>query len=197
MQTWMWAVKYPDMMDIAVPMASLPSAMSGRNWMLRRMLTESIRKDPLWMGGNYKEPPPSWQFASVFFATATNGGNQGLQKIAPTSDMGDALLKRRLTPPLAGDANDHLYQWESSKDYDVSAGLERIKATVLVINSADDERNPPELGILEKALPRIKNAKALIIPGSPDTLGHGTTGNARFWKTEVGQLLQSAPKLPR
>jgi homoserine O-acetyltransferase len=68
---------------------------------------------------------------------------------------------------------------------------------VLVINSADDERNPPELGILEKALPRIKNAKALIIPGSPDTLGHGTTGNSRFWKVEVGQLLQSAPKLPR
>jgi homoserine O-acetyltransferase len=197
MQTWMWAVKYPDMMDIAVPMASLPSAMSGRNWMLRRMLTESIRKDPLWMGGNYKEQPPSWQFASVFYATATNGGNQGLQKIATTSDRGDALLKQRLTPPLAGDANDHLYQWESSKDYDPSAGLERIKATVLVINSADDERNPPELGILEKALPRIKNAKALIIPGSPDTLGHGTTGNSRFWKAEVGQLLQSAPKLPR
>jgi len=197
MQTWVWAVKYPDMMDIAVPMASLPSAMSGRNWMLRRMLTESIRKDPLWMGGNYKEQPPSWQFASVFYATATNGGNQGLQKIAATSDMGDTLLKRRLTPPLAGDANDHLYQWESSKDYDPSAGLERIKASVLVINSADDERNPPELGILEKALPRIKNAKALIIPGSQDTFGHGTTGNSRFWKTEVGALLQSAPKLPR
>ena len=197
MQTWMWAMNYPDMMDIAVPMASLPSAMSGRNWMLRRMLTESIRKDPLWMGGNYKEPPPSWQFASVFYATATNGGNQGLQKIAPSSDRGDALLKQRLTPPLAGDANDHLFQWESSKDYEPSAGLEKIKATVLVINSADDERNPPELGILEKALPRIKNAKAFIIPGSPDTFGHGTTGNARFWKKEVGELLQSAPRLQR
>jgi len=197
MQTWMWAVKYPDMMDIAVPMASLPSAMSGRNWMLRRMLTDSIRKDPLWMNGNYKEAPPSWQFASVFYAAATNGGNLGLQKIAPTSDRGDALLKQRLTAPFAGDANDHLYQWESSKDYDPSAGLERIKARVLVINSADDERNPPELGILEKALPRIQNAKTLIIPGSPDTFGHGTTGNARFWKSEVGQLLQSAPKLSR
>ena len=197
MQTWMWAMKYPDMMDIAVPMASLPSAMSGRNWMLRRMLTESIRKDPLWMGGNYKEPPPSWQFASVFYSTATSGGNQGLQKIAPTSDKGDALLKQRLTPPLAGDANDHLFQWESSKDYDPSADLERIKATVLVINSADDERNPPELGVLEKALPRIRNAKTLIILGSPDTFGHGTTGNARFWKKEVGELMQSAPRLAR
>jgi homoserine O-acetyltransferase len=197
MQTWMWAMKYPDMMDIAVPMASLPSAMSGRNWMLRRMLTESIRKDPLWMGGNYKEPPPSWQFASVFYSTATSGGNQGLQKIASTSDKGDALLKQRLTAPMPGDANDHLFQWESSKDYDPSADLERIKATVLVINSADDERNPPELGILDKALPRIKNAKALIIPGSPDTFGHGTTGNARFWKKEVGELMQTAPQLKR
>jgi homoserine O-acetyltransferase len=197
MQTWMWAQKYPDMMDIAVPMASLPSPMSGRNWMLRRMLTESIRRDPLWMDGNYTQQPPSWQFASVFYATATNGGNQGLQKIAPTSDKGDALLKQRLTPPLAGDANDHLYQWESSKDYDPSAGLERIQATVLVINSADDERNPPELGVLEKALPRIKRAKAFIIPGSPDTFGHGTTGNARFWKKEVADLLQTAPRLNR
>jgi homoserine O-acetyltransferase len=197
MQTWMWAMKYPDMMDLAVPMASLPAPMSGRNWMLRRMLTESIRKDPLWMGGNYTQQPPSWQFASVFYSTATSGGNQGLQKIAPSSDKGDALLKQRLSAPMPGDANDHLYQWESSKDYDPSAELEKIKATVLAINSADDERNPPELGILEKALPRIKNAKALVIPGSPDTFGHGTTGNARFWKKEVGELLQSAPKLSR
>ena len=197
MQTWMWAMKYPDMMDLAVPMASLPAPMSGRNWMLRRMLTESIRKDPLWMGGNYTQQPPSWQFASVFYSTATSGGNQGLQKIAPSSDKGDALLKQRLTAPMPGDANDHLFQWESSKDYDPSAELEKIKATVLVINSADDERNPPELGILEKALPRIKNAKALVIPGSPETFGHGTTGNARFWKKEVGELLQSAPKLSR
>ena len=197
MQTWMWAIQYPGMMDIAVPMASLPSPMSGRNWMLRRMLTESIRNDPLWMGGNYTQHPPSWQFASIFYGTATIGGNQGLQKIAPTSDKGDALLKQRLSAPFAGDANDHLYQWESSKDYDPSGGLERIQASVLVINSADDERNPPELGVLEKALPRIKMAKALVIPGSPDTLGHGTTGNARFWKKEVTDLLQTAPKLAR
>jgi homoserine O-acetyltransferase/O-succinyltransferase len=196
MQTWIWAQMYPEMMDIAVPMASLPSPMSGRNWMLRRMLSESIRNDPLWMQGDYSKPPPSWQFASIFFSTATNGGTLGLQRLTPTSDAGNALLKQRLSAPFAGDANDHLYQWESSKDYDASHDLEKIQATVLVINSADDERNPPELGILEKALPRIKNAKAFVIQGSPETSGHGTTSNAKFWKNELESILDSAPRLP-
>ena len=195
MQTWLWATRYPDMMDIAVPMASMPLPMSGRNWMLRRMLTESIRRDPMWQEGNYTQQPPSWQFASVFYATATNGGAQGLQKIAPSSDLGDALLQERLSTHFPGDANDHLFQWESSKDYDPSAGLGNIKAQILVINSADDERNPPELGVLERWLPTLKNARALIIPASPDTLGHATTGHARFWKHEVEAMLKR-PRQP-
>ena len=193
MQTWMWAQAYPDMMDIAVPMASLPTEMSGRNWMLRRMLTESIRNDPEWMGGNYAKQPRSLQFASVFYGAATIGGNQGLFKIAPTREKADALLKQRLTGPFAGDANDHLYQWESSRDYNPSPGLDRIKATVLAINSADDERNPPELGVLDREIKRVKNGRVLLIPGSPDTFGHGTTGNAKFWKKELAELMQSAP----
>lgn len=195
MQTWMWASMYPHAMDIAVPMASLPIAMSGRNWMLRRMLTESIRNDPEWMGGNYVKQPRSLQFASVFFATATNGGNQGLYKIGPTSEKSDAVLKQRLTAAFRGDANDHLYQWESSRDYDPSAKLDQIKATVLVINSADDERNPPELGVLEREMKRVKNGRVFLIPGSPDTFGHGTTGNAKFWKNELIDLMRSAPRL--
>jgi homoserine O-acetyltransferase len=195
MQTWLWAQKYPDAMDIAVPMASLPTAMSGRNWMLRRMLTESIRNDPEWMGGNYTRQPRSLQFASVFYATATIGGNQGLFKLAPTREQADALLKQRLNGPFAGDANDHLYQWESSGDYNPGSGLERIKATLLAINSADDERNPPELGVLDREIKRVKNGRVLLIPGSPDTFGHGTTGNAKFWKKDLAELLQSAPHL--
>jgi len=196
MQTWMWAEKYPGMMDVAVPMASLPSAMGGRNWMLRRMLTESIRNDPEWMGGNYTKQPRSLQFASVFFNAATIGGNQGLYKIAPTSARADALLKERLTGPFPGDANDQLYQWESSRDYDPSKGLEQIRATLLAINSSDDERNPPELGILDREIKRVRNGRVLLIPGSPDTFGHGTTGNARFWKKELAEVLQTAPRLP-
>ncbi len=194
MQTWMWAQKYPDAMDIAVPMASLPTEMSGRNWMLRRLLTESIRNDPEWMGGNYTQQPKSLQFASVFFGTATLGGNQGLFKLAPTREKADALLKQRLTAPFTGDANDHLYQWESSRDYNPSPGLDRIKATLLAINASDDERNPPELGVLDSEIKRVKNGKVLIIHGSADTFGHGTTGNARFWKKDLATLLQSTPR---
>ena len=195
MQTWMWAQKYPDMMDIAVPMASLPTEMSGRNWMLRRMLTESIRNDPEWMGGNYTKQPRSLQFASVFYGAATIGGNQGLFKVAATREKADALITQRLTGPFNGDANDHLYQWESSGDYNPSRGLDRIKATLLAINSADDERNPPELGVMEREIKRVKNGRALLIPGSSDTFGHGTTAFARFWKKDLAEVLQTAPRL--
>lgn len=194
MQTWMWAQKYPDAMDVAVPMASLPTEMSGRNWMLRRLLTESIRNDPEWQGGNYAKQPKSLQFALVYFAAATNGGNQGLYKAAPTREKADALLKQRLGAPFSGDANDQLFQWESSRDYNPSAGLERIRATLLAINSADDERNPPELGVLEREIRRVPNGRVLLIPGSSETFGHGTTGSAKFWKKELAELLQTAPR---
>lgn len=195
MQTWIWAHKYPDMMDIAVPMASMPTEMSGRNWMMRRLIVDSIRNDPAWMNGNYAKQPRSLQFASAFYATATNGGNQATYRLAPTREKADALLDERLNGPFAGDANDHLYQWDSSRDYNPSTHLDRIKATLLAINSADDERNPPELGVMEREIARVKNARLMLIPGSPQTSGHGTTARAIFWKKEVGELLASAPKL--
>jgi homoserine O-acetyltransferase/O-succinyltransferase len=193
MQTWIWAQKYPDFMDIAVPMASLPTEMSGRNWMMRRLIIDSIRNDPEWMNGNYTKQPRSLQFASVFFAIGTSGGNQGLHKLAPTREKADALLNQRLKAPFVGDANDHLYQWESSRDYNPAPGLERIRATVLAINSADDERNPPELGVLDREIKRVKNGRVLLIPGSEETFGHGTTSRAKFWKKELAELLQSVP----
>ncbi|MEJ8839807.1 alpha/beta fold hydrolase [Ramlibacter sp. AN1133] len=194
MQTWMWAQKYPGMMDIAVPMASLPTPMSGRNWTLRRLLTESIRRDPAWNNGNYTAQPPGFQLASIFFATATNGGNHSYMKAGPNREKADEALEARLKG-FRGDANDHLLQWESSADYNPSAGLEKITATLLAINSADDERNPVELGILERELRRVKNGRAYVIPASEQTLGHGTTGNARFWKQELENVLKTAPQL--
>nr|WP_315229305.1 alpha/beta fold hydrolase [uncultured Limnohabitans sp.] len=194
MQVWLWGMTHPEFMDVMVPMASMPSEMSGRNWMMRRLITDSIRNDPEWMGGNYTTQPRSWQFASVFYATATSGGHQALQRLAPTREKADHLLDQRLKAAFPGDANDHLYQWDSSRDYNPLANLEKIKATVLAINSADDERNPPELGVMDKVLKRIPNSRLLLIPASDQTAGHGTTGQAKWWKTEVEALLKAAPR---
>jgi len=194
MQTWIWAQKYPGFMDVAVPMASLPTEMASRNWMTRRLIIDSIRNDPEWMNGNYTRQPRSAQFASVFFGIATSGGNQGLHKAAPTREKADQLLDSRLKAPFPADANDVLYQWDSSRDYNPSAGLERIQATLLAINSADDERNPPEVGVLEREIRRVKNGRVLLVPGSEETAGHGTTARAKYWKKELAELLQSAPR---
>ena len=195
MQVWMWAQKYPGYMDIAVPMASLPVAMSGRNWMTRRMISDLIRSDPEWQGGNYIQQPRSLKLATVYFGVATSGGNERLYKSAPTREKADELLRQRLAAPSTADANDQLYQWESSADYDPSAGLERIQATLLAINSADDERNPPELGVLDTEIKRVKRGRILLIPGSVDTAGHGTTGQARWWKKDLAELLRTAPRV--
>ncbi|QJR11945.1 Homoserine O-acetyltransferase [Usitatibacter rugosus] len=195
METWIWAQKYPDMMDVAVPMASLPSEMASRNWMMRRLIIDSIRNDPEWMDGNYTKQPKSAQFASVFFGIATNGGDLGYAKTAATREKADALLDARLKAPFPADANDVLYQWDSSRDFNPSAGLEKIKATLLAINAADDERNPPIVGTLDREIKRVKNGRVLLIPASNETTGHGTTGNARFYKKELAELLQSAPRM--
>jgi homoserine O-acetyltransferase len=194
METWIMAQKYPGFMDMAVPMASLPSEMAGRNWMTRRLIIDSIRNDPEWMNGNYTKQPRSAQFASVFYGIATLGGNQALHKAAPTREKADQLLNARLAAPFPADANDVLYQWDASRDYNPSAGLERIETVLLAINSADDERNPPELGILDREIKRVKNGRVLLIPGSEDTAGHGTTAQAKFWKKELAELLQAAPR---
>jgi homoserine O-acetyltransferase len=194
MAAWMWGEKYPDFMDTLVPMASQPSPMSSRNWMMRRLIIDSIRNDPDWKNGNYTNQPRSAQFVSVFYGIATSGGALAYQKLAPTREAADKLLDERLAVPFRADANDVLYQWASSGDYDPSPGLERIQATVLAINSADDERNPPETGIMDRELKRIKNARLYLIPASEDTRGHLTVAFPKFWKQQLQDLLQTAPR---
>jgi homoserine O-acetyltransferase len=194
MQTWMWAQRWPGFMDIAVPMASLPAAMSGRNWMMRRLLVESIRSDPDYNEGNYTKQPRAAQVASVFFSTGTSGGNWGHYRAAPTREKGDEIVKQRIGGPFNADANDLVYQWESSYDYDPSPGLERIEARLLAVNAADDERNPPELGVLDREIKRVRNGRVLLIPAGEQTTGHATTGNARFYRDALGQLLRETPK---
>lgn len=194
MHTWVWAQKHPAFMDVAVPMASLPSQMSGRNWMMRRLLIDGIRNDPEWKEGNYTQQPRSFQFASVLFSIGTNGGSQALFKQAPTRETADAYVAKRLQAPFKADANDHIYQWDASRDYNPEPHIDKIEAALLAINSADDERNPPELGLLEAAMKRVKNGRALVIPGGPDTGGHGTAMQANLWAKDLAAFMAKTPR---
>ena len=194
MHTWIWGVAHPDFMDALVPMAAQPTAMSSRNWMTRRMLIDAVRKDPAWHDGNYTTQPPSLRMANVFFGIATSGGTLAYQAMAPTREQADRLVDAREAAPFTADANDFLYQFDAARDYDPSPKLERIGAAVLAINSADDERNPPETGLMDQALRRIGNARLLLIPASAETRGHGTTGNAAFWKLQLQEFLNTVPQ---
>jgi homoserine O-acetyltransferase/O-succinyltransferase len=194
MHAWIWAERYPDMMDAVVPMASQPTPMAARNWMMRRMMLETIRNDPDYNDGNYTTQPRMMKYAVNMFQIATGGGTLGYQTLAPTTAKADQMIDERLATPITADANDFVYQWEASHDYDPSNNLERVEATVLAINAADDERNPPETGVTEAAIKRIKNARLYLIPASTATRGHLTTGNAKFYNEQLRKLLEAVPQ---
>jgi homoserine O-acetyltransferase len=194
MHTFVWASRYPDYMDALVPMATQPTPMASRNWMLRRLKIEMIRQDPSYMGGEYTEQPKMLKLADVFYTAATNGGTLALQQAAPTRDKADKLVDQRLAAPFNADANDYIYAWDSSAAYDPTPGLDKITAPLLLINAADDERNPPETGITERELKRVKNGRLYLIPASEETRGHGTTGMAKFWKNELQAFLETVPR---
>jgi homoserine O-acetyltransferase len=194
MHTWLWAERYPDFMDAAVPMASQPTDMAARNWMLRRMMLETIRNDPDYNGGNYTTQPRMMKYAVTAYGIASAGGTLGYQTLAPTAAKADKMVDERLATPIPADANDFIYQWESSHDYNPSAGLEKITATLLAINAADDERNPPETGLMTEAIKRIGNGRLYLIPASTETRGHSTTGSAKFYAEQLRELLQAAPQ---
>jgi homoserine O-acetyltransferase len=194
MHAWIWGVRYPQMMDAVVPMASQPTAMAARNWMLRRMMIETIRNDPDYKDGNYTAQPRMMKYAVNAYQIATGGGTLGYQTLAPTTAKADKMVDDRLAVAVTADANDFLYQWEASHDYDPSAGMEKIAATLLAINAADDERNPPETGVTDAAIKRVTNGKLYLIPASTETRGHLTTGNAKFYSQQLRELLQTAPQ---
>jgi len=197
MHVWLWGEKYPDFMDALVPMACQPTPMSARNWMMRRMIIDSVRNDPDWNGGNYTTQPKAVKAAAVFFGIATSGGTLAYAKLAPTRAAADKMLDERLAAPFTADANDFMYQWDASGDYDPTLGLSRIAARVLLINSADDERNPPETGLTEAAMKQVKNGRLYLIPASAETRGHGTTGNAKFYAKQLAAFLQDVPATAR
>ena len=194
MHTWLWGGRYPDFADALVPMASQPTPMASRNWMMRRLMIETIKQDPAYNNGDYAEQPKAMRLAAVFYATGTSGGDLAYQKLAPTRAAADKMVDERLKAPFSADANDYIYAWESSAAFDPTAGLEKINAALLAINAADDERNPPETGITEAAMKKVRGGRLLLIPASEETRGHGTTGMAKFYAKELAAFLESVPR---
>ena len=174
-------------------MASTPTAMASRNWMMRRIMLDTIRNDPEYNGGNYTSQPRMMKYAIVAYGIASIGGTLAYQQQAPTAAKANKIVDDRLAAPITADTNDFLYQWSSSEDYNATDGLEKIEASLLLINSADDERNPPETGLTDAAMKRVKNGKLYLIPASTETRGHGTTGNAKFYTKQLAEFLQGLP----
>jgi homoserine O-acetyltransferase len=189
MQAWLWGERHPDFMDALMPLASLPDQISGRNRVWRRTVIDAIRNDPEWKGGEYTAQPPSLRtgLSMLYFM----GSNPVLrQQQAPTLAATDDALEAYVdTGMRTTDANDLLYQLEASRDYDPGPALEKIEAPLIAVNSADDLINPPELGILEREIKRVKRGQAVVLPVSPATRGHGSHTVAELWKQYLEKLL--------
>jgi len=194
MHTWLWGELHPDFMDALLPLASLPTQISGRNRAWRRMVIDAIRNDPAWNGGEYETQPPSLRTAAeMLWLMSSNPVLR--QKDAPTLGKTDEVLDKFVEQIVkTDDANDVLYALEASHDYDPGPNLEKIKAPLLAINSADDQINPPELGILEQEIKRVPHGRAIVIPFSDKTRGHGSHTLAALWKDQLLDLLKETEK---
>jgi homoserine O-acetyltransferase len=190
MHTWLWGQRYPEFMDALLPLACLPTQVSGRNRLWRNMAAGAIRTDPEWKGGEYTAQPHGLRLAAQVLQFMSSSPVVR-QKQGPTSKQADAFFAKELAGMLARlDANDVLYAVESSRDYDPGPGLEKIRAPLLAINFADDLINPPELGILEREIKRVNKGRAIVIPASRETVGHGTHTKAAVWKEHLERLLK-------
>jgi homoserine O-acetyltransferase len=193
MHTWMWGEMYPDFMDGLVPLASVPTQIAGRNRMWRRMVLDSIRDDPAWNGGEYAKQPPGLEGATRILVLMA-GSTVQAQKEAPTRDAADKLLADQMRARSNGvDANDMLYYFDASREYDPSPLLDRITAPLLAINSADDLINPPELGLMEKLMPRVAKGQYVLVPISSETRGHGTHTWPALWQEHLKAFLGTLP----
>jgi homoserine O-acetyltransferase/O-succinyltransferase len=194
MHSWLWAERYPDFMDAVMPLASLATQISGRNRGWRRIVIDAIRNDPAWNGGEYKSQPPSLRTAAeMLWFMSSNPVLR--QKEAPTLAKTDEVLDKFVDQIVkTDDANDVLYAVEASHDYDPGPNLEKIKAPLLAVNSADDLINPPELGILEHEIKRVPHGRAIVIPLSDKTRGHGSHTVAALWKDDLVNLLKESEK---
>jgi homoserine O-acetyltransferase len=196
MHTWLWGELHPDFMDALMPLASLPTQISGRNRAWRRMVIDAIRNDPSWDGGEYKTQPPSLRTAAgMLWFMSSNPVLR--QKDAPSLAKTDEVLDKFVEQIVkTDDANDVLYALEASHDYDPGPNLEKIQAQLLAINSADDLINPPELAILEREIKRVPKGRAIVIPTTDKTRGHGSHTIAALWKDQLMKLLSESESSP-
>ncbi len=193
MHSWVWAEMYPDFMDAAMPLASLPIEISGRNRYFRRMIMDPIKNDPDFLGGEYKTQPVRGLTTAIYTLIMMGSAPLQMQKQGPSKDAADKMfddtMKQRLT---VTDANDLLYQVDASRDYNPQPKLETIKTHLLAINSADDAVNPPELEIVEKEIKRVKNGRFILLPITDETRGHGTHTIAAIWQKYLAELLAAS-----
>jgi homoserine O-acetyltransferase len=187
MLTWLWGVTYPAFMDLLVPLASQPTAMSGRNWIQRRMQIESIRNDPDWNNGDYEQQP--WRYTLAPSGALFIQSVVRIQEAAPTREAADVLYRQMVERARNGDANDRLYQIECSMDYDPEPHLARLRAPVVAINFADDALNPPELGIAARVVNALPNGRLVVVPASESSRGHSTALLASHWTSHLSDAL--------
>jgi homoserine O-acetyltransferase/O-succinyltransferase len=192
MHTWLWGEMYPDFMDALMPLASAPVEIAGRNRMFRAMIIQAIRSDPDWKDGEYTTPPANGLIAAQYSLWMMGTSALQLTKTNPTHDKSDAAVAALRQRALRTDANDMLYQFECSTDYNPSPELGKIQAPLYAINSADDEVNPPELGILEREIKKVKRGRYILIPISDETRGHGTHSRPSVWQNYLLELLKES-----
>jgi len=192
MHTWLWGTCYPEAARALMPLACLPVAIGGRNRMIRRMVMDAIRDDPDWRGGEYTAQPRGLTqalYGLIFMVSSPDAW----QREAPTREAADALFDGMLRDYLGRfDANDMLYQFAASEDYDPAPHLESIRAPLCAVNFADDAVNPPELGILEAMIARVERGRAVVLPASRETRGHRSHSIAALWKSHLAVLLTDA-----
>jgi homoserine O-acetyltransferase len=190
MHAWMWAEMYPELMDGVVPLSCQPIEISGRNWISRRAAAEAIRHDPEWNNGDYQQNPSYYIWTAAANSLRTESATR-IQELAPTRAAADALYEQRLAQAARGDANDQLWAIEAIMDYNPEPDLDKIKAKVMLINAAEDEANPPELGTVERAMKRVRHGRHVLIPASDKTHGHFTHFYAEVWKPYLIEFMKT------